>query len=161
MNTEQKAKEYLKRSYGHQWNQTHKVMVQNLPKLLSEFSEQVLTDYQNQKQVDGVDLEEPELINPNNESVELHEKWNKHQSTLTNKQKIEDHPKKVEEIEKLVRTVGEWSALAIDRKQDLDEATARIKELEEVVEFVSRIKIQLKTRPDLLIAITKAREILS
>ena len=35
-----------------------------------------------------------------------------------------------EENEKLVNSVGEWSALAIDRKQDLDEANKKIEELE-------------------------------
>ena len=42
-----------------------------------------------------------------------------------------------EENEKLVNSVGEWSALAIDRKQDLDEANKKIEELKEgVIKFI-------------------------
>ena len=38
--------------------------------------------------------------------------------------------KEREELKRLVNSVGEWSALAIDRKQDLDEANKKIEELE-------------------------------
>ena len=41
-----------------------------------------------------------------------------------------------EENEKLVNSVGEWSALAIDRKQDLDEANKKIEELKEGIDEI-------------------------
>lgn len=60
----------------------------------------------------------------------------KSQSNLLD-QKIDEELKRLkEENEKLVNSVGEWSALAIDRKQDLDEANKKIEELKEGIDEI-------------------------
>jgi len=52
-------------------------------------------------------------------------------------QKIDEELKRLnEENEKLVNSVGKWSALAIDRKQDLDEANKKIEELKEGIDEI-------------------------
>ena len=59
------------------------------------------------------------------------EKAKQCQSNLLD-QKIDEELKRLkEEQRKLVNSVGEWSALAIDRKQDLDEANKKIEELKD------------------------------
>ena len=48
---------------------------------------------------------------------------------MSYKEELEEELKRLkEENEKLVNSVGEWSALAIDRKQDLDEANKKNQE---------------------------------
>ncbi len=60
----------------------------------------------------------------------------KSQSNLLD-QKIDEELKRLkEEKDKLVNSVGEWSALAIDRKQDLDEANKKIEELKEGIDEI-------------------------
>ena len=49
-------------------------------------------------------------------------------------QKIDEELKRLKkEQRKLVNSVGKWSALAIDRKQDLDEANKKIEELKDAI----------------------------
>ena len=75
--------------------------------------------------------------------------------------------KEREELKRLVNSVGEWSALAIDRKQDLDEANKKIEEgreaLNDIVWLIERgasmdeIKesVNAKARPFLITNKTK------
>jgi len=83
------------------------------------------------------------------------------------RQEREELKRLKEENEKLVNSVGEWSALAIDRKQDLDEANKNIEEgreaLNDIVWLIERgasmdeIKesVNAKARPFLITNKTK------
>ena len=96
--------------------------------------------------------------------VELNEEW-KQAPTL--RQEREELKRLKEENEKLVNSVGEWSALAIDRKQDLDEANKKNQEgreaLNDIVWLIERgasmdeIKesVNAKARPFLITNKTK------
>jgi len=107
MNREQKAKEYLVK-FDFDPEETipnvHDEYHTNLLQLLSGFGDQSILDYQNQKQVDGVKLEEPKNY-IGEKGTKIYKEGSKYidewKSTLSNKEKIEDHPKKVEEIERL------------------------------------------------------------
>jgi len=56
---------------------------------------------------------------------------------MSYKEELEEELKRLkEENEKLVNSVGEWSALAIDRKQDLEEANKKIEELKEGIDEI-------------------------
>jgi len=72
-------------------------------------------------------------------------------------QKIDEELKRLKkEQRKLVNSVGKWSALAIDRKQDLDEANKKIEELKEALqETCSELSGQGVPIPDKIISLTK------
>ncbi len=77
---------------------------------------------------EGCEIEKPDI--KDDEFGDYYSRLKRWEDAPTLRQEREELKRLKEENEKLVNSVGEWSALAIDRKQDLDEANKKIEELE-------------------------------
>jgi len=150
MNTEQKAKEYREAKFQHWKTGKYSLSPTAFNNHLTAFATKVLTDYQNQKQVDGVEQKEPKFEAFKSDTFHglRVKEWNK---LLSNKEKIEDHPKKVEEIRilnlKLSEKVENWNNLVVEKAK----ADARIKELEEGIrELVTNLPSQHATQDSVI-----------
>ncbi len=77
---------------------------------------------------EGCEIEKPDI--KDDEFGDYYSRLKRWEDAPTLRQEREELKRLKEENEKLVNSFGEWSALAIDRKQDLDEANKKIEELE-------------------------------
>jgi len=83
---------------------------------------------------EGCEIEKPDI--KDDEFGDYYSRLKRWEDSPTLRQEREELKRLKEENEKLVNSIGEWSALAIDRKQDLDEANKKIEEYKKAIEFI-------------------------
>jgi len=107
-------------------------LMRGINEIITNQSQSNLLDQKIDKE--GCEIEKPDI--KDDEFGDYYSRLKRWEDAPTLRQEREELKRLKEENDKLVNSVGEWSALAIDRKQDLDEANKKIEELKEGIDEI-------------------------